>query len=63
MKSFILLAVMLGGFGLLAHQFSFWSAVGVVYLAAMALVVLIAFASRTNNKGLKKSRASGSQNL
>ena len=63
MKSFILLAVMLGGFGFLAHQFSFWSVVGVAYLAAMALVVLIAFASRTNNKGLKKSRTAGSQNL
>jgi len=55
MKSFVLLAVMLGGFGSLIYQFSFWPVVGVAYMAAMALVVLIAFARRVSNKGLKQT--------
>ena len=63
MKSFVLLAAMLGGFGSLVYQFSFWSVVSVVYMTAMALVVFIAFASRATNKGLKKSRAADSQSL
>ena len=62
MKSFVLLAVILGGFGFLAHQFSFWSVVGIAYMVAIALVVLIAFASRANNKGMKNSRAADAQN-
>jgi hypothetical protein len=63
MKSFVLLAALLGGFGSLIYQFSFWPVVGVVYMVAMALVVLIAFASRATNKGLKKSRGADSQSL
>jgi fatty acid desaturase len=63
MKSFVLMAAMLGGLGCLIYQFSFWSVIGVVYLAALALVVLIAFVSRTTNKDLIKSRAADSQNL
>ncbi|MDG5469837.1 hypothetical protein P9J64_16055 [Deltaproteobacteria bacterium IMCC39524] len=63
MKSFVLFAALLGGFGSLIYQFSFWSVVGMAYMVAMALVVLIAFASRANNKGLKKSRAADSQTL
>ena len=63
MKSFVLFAALLGGFGSLIYQFSFWSVVGMVYIVAMALVVLIAFASRANNKGMKKSRAADAQNL
>ena len=63
MKCFVLLAAMLGGFGFLIYQFSFWSVVGVVYLVAMVLVVLIAFAARVPNKGLKQARAAESQNL
>ena len=63
MKSFVLLAAMLGGFSSLINQFSFWSLFGTVYLVAMALVVLVAFASRATKKGLKKSRAADSQNL
>ena len=55
MKSFVLLAAMLGGFGSLIYQFSFWSVVGVVYMAAMALVVLIAFARRVSDKGLNQA--------
>jgi len=62
MKSFVLLAAMLGGFGFLIYQFSFWSVVGIAYMVAMALVVLIAFASRANNKGMKNSRAADAQN-
>jgi hypothetical protein len=34
---------MLGGFGFLVQQFSFWPVVVVVYMAAMVLVVLVAF--------------------
>jgi len=45
MKYFVLLAAMFGGFGFLIYQFSFWSVVGVIYLVAMVLVVLITFAS------------------
>ncbi len=54
MKLFVLMSVVLGGFGFLVHQFSFWSVVGVVYLAAMALVVLIAFVPRMSSKRLKQ---------
>lgn len=54
MKSLIFLSAMLGGFGFLVHQFSFWSVVGVVYMAAMALVVLIAFVPRMSSKRLKQ---------
>jgi len=63
MKSFVLLAAMLGGFGFLIYQFSFWSVVGVVYLAAIALVVLIGFASRRSDKSLKQAQAVELQNL
>ena len=63
MKSFVLLAAMLGGFGALIYQFSFWSLVGTVYMVAVALVVLVAFASRATKKGLKKSRAADLQSL
>jgi hypothetical protein len=62
MKSLVILTAMLGGFGSLIYQFSFWSVVGVVYLVAMALVVLIAFASRVPDKGLKYARAAELQN-
>jgi hypothetical protein len=34
-----------------------------VYVVAMSLVVLIAFASRAIIKGMKKSRAADSQNF
>ena len=60
MKSFVLLAAILGGFGILVHQFSFWPVVGMTYMIAMALVVLIAFASRRNNNGLNKTRTADS---
>jgi hypothetical protein len=63
MKYFVLLAAMFGGFGFLIYQFSFWSVVGVVYLVAIALVVLIALAARVSNKGLRQARATESQNL
>ena len=63
MKTFVLLAAMFGDFGSLTYQFSFWSLVGTVYMVAMALVVLVAFASRATKKGLKKSRVSDLQNL
>jgi hypothetical protein len=55
MKFFILLGAMLGIFGSLIYQFSFWSVIGVFYMVAMALVVLIAFASRVSNKGLNQA--------
>ena len=55
MKSFVLLVAMLGGFGFLIYQFSFWSVVGVVYLVAIALVVLIGFVSRVSSKGFKQT--------
>lgn len=63
MKYFVLFAASLGGFGSLIYQFSSWSVVGMVYMVAMSLVVLIAFASRAIIKGMKKSRAADSQNL
>ena len=63
MKSFVLFAAMLRGFGSLIYQFSFWSVVGMFYMVAMSLVVLIAFASRSTIKGMKKSRAADSQNF
>ena len=63
MKYFVLFAASLGGFGSLIYQFSFWSVVGMVYIVAMSLVVLIAFASRAIIKGMKKSRAADSQNF
>lgn len=54
MKSLAFLFAMLGGFAFLVHQFSFWSVVGVAYLAAMTLVVLLAFIPRRSSKGLKQ---------
>jgi hypothetical protein len=63
MKSFVLFAAMLGGFCSLIYQFSFWSVVGMFYMVAMSMVVLIAFASRSTIKGMKKSRAADSQNF
>lgn len=55
MKSFIVLAAMSVSFGLLVHQFSFWSVLGVSYMAAMALVALLAFTSRSSKKGMKQA--------
>ena len=49
MKSFVLLAAMLGGFGSLDLSILFLVSVGTVYM--------VAFASRATKKGLKKSRA------
>jgi hypothetical protein len=44
---------MLGGFGYLVYQFSFWAALGVIYMVSIALVVLFAFASRSSRKDSK----------
>ncbi len=61
MKFLVVLTAILGGFGFVAHQFSFWSVIGVFYMTAMALVVLVAFARRSPDKNLKKAKAAGSQ--
>jgi hypothetical protein len=53
---------MLGGFVLLILQFSFWSVIGVAYLGAIGLLVLIAFTRRVSDKGSRSPNTAGSQN-
>jgi hypothetical protein len=50
MKSLVFLTAFLTGFGYLTHQFSFWFAIGAIYLIAMGLVALIAFSQRNPQK-------------
>jgi len=51
MRSFVCLAAMLGLFSFLIVHYSFWPAVGIMYLGGMLLVAVIALAGRNKQAG------------
>lgn len=55
MRTFVCLSVFLGLLSFLTAHYSFWLAVGILYLGSMLIVAVIAFAARSRNTGVSNS--------
>jgi hypothetical protein len=52
MRSFVCLSALLGLFAFLTVHYSFWLAVGIMYLGGMLVIAVIALAGRNRQAGV-----------
>jgi hypothetical protein len=58
MRTFVCLSALLGLIAFLTIHYSFWLAVGIVYIGGMLIVAVIAFAGRSRHNGVSNCVAS-----